>query len=175
MAKGSAKKEGIRRWIKAGAVGALGSLVIFMVMVIGVKVTGFAPFNLPPSAAFLEALGLNVGPLALIAHFVYGIVWALILLALFGDGVNVPKGVAVAGFQWLLLMLVYAPVIGWGFFGIGGPAHALAATEPLYLGNPVTFIGLTLILHAVYGALNGWLIPRWVRQRSAQGAARPTG
>jgi hypothetical protein len=163
------------RWFKAGAVGALGSLIIFIVMLLGVKVTGFAPFNLPPSAAFLEVLGLNVGPLALIGHFVYGIVWALILLALFGGGVNVRNGLAVAGFQWLLLMLVYAPVIGWGFFGIGGPAHALAATEPLHLGSPVKFIGLTLILHAVYGALNGWLIPRWVRQGSAQGAPRPAG
>ena len=157
-------------WLKAGAVGALGSLIIFVAMVMGVQVTGFAPFNLPPSAAFLEALGLNFGPLAPIAHFVYGIVWALILLALFGDGVNVMKGLAVAGFQWLLLMVVYAPVIGWGFFGMGGPAHSLAANEPLFLGNPVEFIVLTLVLHAVYGALNGWLIPRWVRRGGAPGA-----
>lgn len=163
------------RWIKAGAVGFLGSLIIFAVMILGVKVTGAAPFNLPPSAAFLEALGLNIGPLAPIGHFAYGIVWALILLALFGDGVNVGKGLAVAGFQWLLLMVVYAPVIGWGLFGIGGPAHALAASEPLHLGSPVKFIVLTLVLHAVYGALNGWLIPRWIRRGSAHGALHSAG
>ncbi|MEF8793055.1 MAG: hypothetical protein V5A50_05135 [Thiohalorhabdus sp.] len=149
------------RWIKAGAVGLLGSLIIFVVMVLGVQVTGAAPFNLAPSAAFLEAVGLNIGPIAPIVHFLYGIGWAIILLALFGDGVNVAKGLAVAGFQWLLFMVVFAPIIGWGFFGIGGPAHALAADEVLYLGSPVKFLVLTLILHAVYGALNGWLIPRW--------------
>ena len=148
-------------WMKAGAVGFLGSLIIFAVMILGVKVTGVAPFNLPPSAAFLEALGLNIGPLAIIGHFVYGIVWALILLALFGQRVDVARGLGLAGLQWLLLMVVYAPVIGWGVFGFGGPAHNLAADAPLYLGNPVKFVVLTLVLHAVYGALNGWLIPRW--------------
>lgn len=163
------------RWIKAGTVGALGSLIIFVAMLLGVEVTAYAPFNLPPSAAFLEALGLNYGPLAPIGHFVYGIVWALILLALFDDGVTLGKGLAVAGFQWLLLMLVYAPVIGWGFFGIGGPAHALAASEPLHLGSPTRFMGLTLALHAAYGALNGWLIPRWIRREGARGMAGATG
>jgi len=158
------------RWIKAGAVGALGSLIIFAAMVVGVKVTGAAPFNLPPSAAFLEALGLNVGPLAVIAHFAYGIVWAWILLALFGRGVTVANGLGVAGFQWLLLMLVYAPVIGWGVFGLGGPAHTLPVTDPLYLGSSAKFIVMTLVLHAVYGALNGWLIPRWAEGRTLQQA-----
>jgi len=159
------------QWIKAGAVGFLGSLIIFVVMVVGVQVTGFAPFNLPPSAAFLEALGLNIGPIAPIAHFVYGIVWAMILLALFGESVTVAKGLAVAGFQWLLLMAVFAPVIGWGFFGMGGPGHALGAADPLYLGSPLKFVVLTIVLHAVYGALNGWLIPRWIGFRQGLKAA----
>lgn len=163
------------RWIKAGTVGALGSLIIFVVMLLGVEVSAFAPFNLPPSVAFLEVLGLHYGPLAAVGHFVYGIVWALILLALFGDGVTVGKGLAVAGFQWLLLMLVYAPVIGWGFFGMGGPAHALAPSDPLHLGSPARFMVLTLALHAVYGALNGWLIPRWVRRQGVRGMAGATG
>ncbi|HKJ71723.1 MAG TPA: hypothetical protein VKA55_08245 [Gammaproteobacteria bacterium] len=162
-------------WVKAAAVGFLGSLIIFLVMILGVKVTGFAPFNLPPSAAFLEALGLNIGPLAIIGHFAYGIVWAWILLALFGRGVNVANGLGVAGVQWLLLMLVYAPIIGWGFFGIGGPAHALAPDEALHLGNPVKFLVLTLVLHAVYGGLNGWLIPRWIGAARSGQAARSAG
>lgn len=46
------------KWIKAGTIGALGSLVMFALIMFG----GIAPFNLPPSAAFLEKLGINVGP-----------------------------------------------------------------------------------------------------------------
>ena len=158
-------------WIKAAVSGLLGSLVLFAVMVVGVRVTGMAPFNLPPSAAFLQALGLNVGPLAPVGHFLYGALWAVILYALFRERVGMGNALGVAGFQWLLLMVVYAPVIGWGFFGIGGPAHGLPPDAPLYLGSVPRFLVLTLVLHAVYGAINGWLIPRWtaagLRHRTA--------
>ena len=64
------------QWVKAGAAGVIGSLVIFIVMLLGIQVTGMAPFNLPPSAAFLEAIGLPPQPLALLVHFGYGIAWA---------------------------------------------------------------------------------------------------
>lgn len=76
--------------VKAAGAGLLGSLIIFVV--IGVKVTGVAPFNLPPSAAFLEVLGPNRGPVAPIVYFLYGALWAVILLALFREGVTVGKG-----------------------------------------------------------------------------------
>jgi len=62
-------------------------------------------------------------------------------------------GVAV-GAQWLLFMLIYAPAMGWGFFGLGGPAQSMAAQAPLHLGSPVKFLVMTLVLHIVYGAIN---------------------
>lgn len=157
-------------WIKAGAVGALGSLVIFIVMLLGVNVTGFAPFNMPPSAAFLTALGLPAKPLAIIVHFGYGIVWAMILYALFRERVSVANGVALATVQWLIMMLVYSPIIGWGLFGLSGPAHELPPDAPLHLGNPVKYLVMTFVLHLVYGALNGWLIPKWTGDSRTVGA-----
>jgi len=46
-------------------------------------------------------------------------------------------------------------MIGWGVFGMNagdtGDAPALAATVP--------YVVMTLVLHIVYGTLNGWLIP----------------
>ena len=59
------------KWIKALLVGAFASLVMYVIIVAGIA-SGLAPFNLPPSAAFLEYFGLNIGPLALLAHFTYG-------------------------------------------------------------------------------------------------------
>ncbi|MDZ7844375.1 MAG: hypothetical protein U5K99_06210 [Anaerolineales bacterium] len=149
------------QWVKAGAVGALGSLIIFVVMFVGIHVTGVAPFNMPPSAAFLEAIGLPTKPLALIAHFGYGIVWAIILLALFGGKTDVWRGIGVAVIaQWLVLMqLIYSPIIGWGVFGT--QAGTMPADAALALNSMPKYIVLTLVLHIVYGALNGWLIPKW--------------
>jgi len=54
-------------------------------------------------------------------------------------------------------------MIGWGVFGMNagdtGDAPALAATA--------AYVVMTLVLHIVYGALNGWLIPLWtgIRQK----------
>lgn len=159
-------------WIKAGATGALGSLIILVVMIVGIEVTGFAPFNLPPSAAFLKALGIPPEPLAVIAHFVYGIAWAVILYALFESKTDILRGLGVAVvIQWLVLMqLVYSPIIGWGVFGAA--AGSLPPDAPLALTSQAKYIVLTLVLHVIYGGLNGWLIPLWVRgDRGLAGAA----
>lgn len=152
------------QWIKAGAAGAIGSLIIFIVMILGTQVIGFAPFNMPPSAAFLEAIGLPPRPLALIGHFAYGIAWAVILYALFRDKTDVWRGIGLAVIvQWLVLMqLVFSPVIGWGVFGTA--AGSMPADAPLALDSMPRYVVMTLVLHIVYGALNGWLIPRWTGQ-----------
>lgn len=149
------------QWVKAGAVGALGSLIIFIVMFVGTNVTGIAPFNMPPSAAFLETVGLPTKPLALILHFVYGIAWAIILLALFREKTDVWRGIGLAVIvQWLVLMqLIFSPIIGWGVFGV--QAGSMPADAALALNSMPKYIVLTLVLHLIYGALNGWLIPKW--------------
>lgn len=157
-------------WIKAGCAGLIGSLLILIVMFVGVNVTGAAPFNLSPSAAFLAAIGLSPKPLALFLHFGYGFVWAMIVFALFGARTTIAKAMGVAFGQWLLMMIVYSPIIGWGFFGFGGAAHGLPLNAPLYLGNPIKYIVLTLVLHLAYGAINGALIPRWTRSNGRSGA-----
>lgn len=149
------------QWWKVGAVGALGSLIIFIAMFIGINVTSMAPFNMPPSAAFLTTLGLPAQPLALIVHFGYGIVWALIAVAIFRERLDVWRGIGIAVVaQWLVLMqLVYSPITGWGVFGSN--AGALAADAPLALNSMPKYLVMTLLLHIVYGAINGWLIPKW--------------
>lgn len=149
------------QYIKAGTVGLIGSLVIFIVMMLGINVTGIAPFNMPPSAAFLTALGLPAKPLAIILHFGYGFVWAVIAYALFKDKLNVKNAAAVAVVvQWLILMqLVYSPMIGWGVFGMN--AGSLPADAPLALTSTVKYLVMTLVLHIAFGLLNGWLIPKW--------------
>ena len=153
------------QWVKAGAVGALGSLIIFIVMFVGIHVTGVAPFNMPPSAAFLETVGLPTQPLALILHFVYGIAWGIILLALFREKTDVWRGIGLAVIvQWLVLMqLILSPIIGWGVFGV--QAGSMPADAALALNSMPKYIVLTLVLHLIYGALNGWLIPKWAGLR----------
>ena len=160
---------------KAGAVGLLGALIILVVMILGIQITGLAPFNLSPSAAFLYALGLPPMPLALVLHFGVGFIGAAVLYLLFGRGINPLNGIGLALVQWLLLMVVAGPIIGWGFFGFGAPGHALSAEAPLLLGQTIKYVVLTFVLHVIYGGLNGTLIARWMGADGARTGRRRSG
>jgi len=149
-------------WLKAAGVGAIAALVMFILMQIGIR-TGNAPFNVPPSAAFFEALGMPAMPLALIAHFGYGILWSIILVAIFRDQTNWVRGLGLALVLWLGMMLIHSPIIGWGVFGT---ADTAGLPKALQLGNTVKYIVATLILHGVYGGIIGWLNPRWISWRA---------
>jgi len=150
------------RWIKAAVVGALGSLIMFGLIMFGIHGAGIAPFNLPPSAAFLETLGLNVGPLPLLVHFGYGATWSLVLVALYGRATDLGKGLGLATALWVVMMVAYSPLIGWGVFGFGGAGHQLSPADPLYLGSPVKYAVATFILHLIYGGIIGGLNPAWI-------------
>jgi hypothetical protein len=147
------------RYLRAALVGFLGSLLMFVVMYVGIHVTGVAPFNLPPSAALLERMGLNAPPLALVVHFGYGGFWAIVLVAAFQEGATIWTGLGLAGTLWLFMMVVLSPLIGWGVFG--SAAGAIPSSEPLALSSTLKYVVMTGILHVVYGAVVGGLVPRW--------------
>lgn len=159
------------RWLKAAIVGLAGSLVMLAVMKPLIAM-GVAPFNVPPSAAFLIKLGLPPTPLALLVHLGYGATMSVVLYALARDEVNVGRGLALACILWLIMMMVYSPIIGWGLFGFGAAASALPAANPLHLAPGPKYLVATLVLHALYGVTIGGLGQLWIgRQRKA---SRPT-
>lgn len=147
------------KWLKAILAGMIGSLIMFIIMILGINVTGFAPFNLPPSAAFLVSLDFYAGPLPLIVHFGYGAFWSVVLLAIFKEQTTTGKGLGLAMVLWLILMVIYGPIIGWGFFGFG--SEQLASTDQLYLGSAPKYLIVTLLLHVVYGLIIGWVNKVW--------------
>lgn len=140
-------------WVKAAVVGLVAALLMFVVMMVGIHVTGIAPFKLPPSAAFLETLGLNAGPLPLVTHFGYGAFWSIVLVALAGSNADITKGLGLAGGLWLFMMLVLSPLIGWGVFGSG--AGTQSADSVLYLESMPKYVVITLVLHVLYGLVIG--------------------
>lgn len=150
------------KWVKAAVVGILGALVMFILIAFAIQ-RGIAPFNIPPSAAMLTKLGINVGPLALLVHFGYGAFWSMVLVYVFQERTNVWNGMGLAGALWLIMMIVYSPIIGWGFFGFGGAGATLPSDDPLYLAPGPKYLVATLVLHLIYGAIIGWLNPLWIQ------------
>lgn len=148
------------KWIKAAGAGLLGSLIMFLLMMLGIQ-SGIAPFNTPPSAAFLNNLGLPAQPLALIVHFGYGAFWSVLLVYLFGSRADIKRGLGLALGAWLIMMIIYSPIIGWGLFGFGD-AHMMSSTDPLYLEAGPKYLFSTLILHLIFGAIIGWGDAKWI-------------
>lgn len=148
------------RWVKSGLAGFVGGLVMFIIMYIGIHVTGVAPFELPPSQALLRSWGIPEKPLGLIMHFGYAIFWSIVLVAVLKDRVTIWAGLGLSVLLWLGMMLGHSPLIGWGVFGVNGTSESLEAG--LRLSSVPKFIGMTLLLHVVYGLIIGWLNPLMV-------------
>lgn len=149
------------KWLKAIIAGLLAGLVMFIILAIGTN-TGIAPFNIPPSAAFLASRGISPETLAPILHFAYAALGSVILVVIFDRVTNITRGIGWAIILWLIFMIIYSPLIGWGVFGVGGANQELPPDAPLYIGDPGQFILITLLLHVVYGAIIGWLDRVWI-------------
>lgn len=160
-----------KAWAKAAAVGAAASLAMFAIMMPAIA-AGLAPFNVPPSAAMLERLGLAIGPLPLLVHLGYGAFWSAAFVALFGERASLGRGIALGVALWVLMMLVVSPIIGWGLFGAA--AGSRPPDDVLHLASTGRYVVSTLVLHLVYGLVVGTLDPLWLygRRREALREAR---
>jgi hypothetical protein len=160
----------ITRLLKAMFVGCTGSLVMLVLVLLAIQ-NGIAPFNLPPAAAFLARLGVDQTPFPLLLHFGYGAFWSVFFILLFRERTSVAKGLGLGVALWLLMMLVYCPLLGWGVFG-SGSTTGLSPQDPLYHVSGWAFLLSTLIAHLVYGGIVGWFDPRWLgfgpRRRSLE-------
>ena len=156
----------ISSFVRAGIAGFASALVMFIPMVYLVKVAGVAPFNMPPSAAFADALGINFAPFVPpLLHFAYGVAGGIVYLLLFRDSLSFANALILSGAMWLIMMVIYTPIIGWGVLGFG-EAQALPASHPMHLGPAVEYIGVTLAFHVLY-AVALWLAVQGLIGRAA--------
>lgn len=149
------------KWIKTIISGLLATFSMDIAMNAMMYLFGLAPTNIHPAAAFLYNLGIENHFLALLLHFSYGTLWAIVFVYAFDKDISTKRALQLAGVLWFFMMLVYSPVIGWGFLGIGN-ARLLQPDHPLYLNSTGGYILLTFVVHVVYGLalgiLTGWLI-----------------
>lgn len=114
------------------------------------SILGLMPTNIHPAAAFLYNLGVESQFLTKLLHFSYGTLWAFVFIYAFAEDASLKSALQLAGVLWLFMMLVYSPIIGWGFFGYGD-AQLLHAEHPIYLRSAAGYIILTFTVHVAYG------------------------
>lgn len=144
------------KWIKAIIIGVLATFSMDIAMNGAMITLSLAPTNIHPAAAFLYNLGIEHSLFATLLHYSYGTLWAIVFIYTFEDELSVKRGIQLAGVLWLFMMVVYSPIIGWGFFGVGN-AKLLSSEHPLYLNSTIGYLSLTLLVHLVYGSVLGIL------------------
>ncbi len=106
--------------LKALGIGVLTAVFLFAVMGPAFKL-GIAPMPKPPSLAFAQVLlGPNV-PLAigLLFHVAYVTFWALVYVIVFRDHLTFLNALWLGLALWGVILVVFFPIIGWGFLGLG--------------------------------------------------------
>ena len=104
---------------KAGGVGVVTALLLTGVMVPAMKL-GLSPMPKPLGLAFAEtvlgrALPLPVG---LLFHILYVAFWSIAYVSLFRDSLSLTNALVLGGLLWIAVLLVFFPVVGWGFLGL---------------------------------------------------------
>lgn len=161
------------KWIKTIIIGILATFAMDMAMNILMMLFGLVPTNIHPAAAFLYNLGLEYETLSVLLHYSYGTLWALVFVYAFEQKFSILKAILFAGVLWLFMMLVYSPVIGWGFFGIGN-AQLLESTHALYLSSTPDYLIVTLSVHISYGVSLGFLSEKFISKESSKIASSGT-
>jgi len=148
-----------RGWLSGAVVaGFIGTILGGAVLLVGYVVAGSLA-GLPGGlGAMFAALTSNVATrsisdqlgLAVLVHFAVGLLLAIVYARLVEPALSGPgwrRGMLFSLIPWLLSLVVFLPIVGGGFFGLGLGAGLLPA-----IGN--------LIAHLVYGATLGWSYER---------------
>lgn len=120
-------------WPRALGIGIAVSVLTALVMVAGLA-SGVSPFPRPPSLAFAETVlgGSLPMPVGLLFHTVYVTFWSVLFLRYFPEGKRDLKNALILALElWLIVLLLFFPVVGWGFAGTQiSPALIPASAVP---------------------------------------------
>ncbi|MGE5271499.1 MAG: hypothetical protein ACM3JG_17700 [Thiohalocapsa sp.] len=119
-----------REWAKAAAAGLAVGVILAVINVIALK-SHLSPLPKPLGLAFAETLFGRALPLpvGLLFHLAWVTLAAIAYVAVWRDALTLLNAAILAAGLWLLALVVFFPVVGWGFFGLGvSPRLIIPAT-----------------------------------------------
>lgn len=132
-----------RDWLKAVAIGIATAILLSAVMV-PIFMLGISPMPQPLGLAFAETvLGRPLPlPVGLLFHVAYVTFWSVAFVVLFRDALTFINALMLALVLWILVLLVFFPIVGWGFLG-------LAVTPMLIVASLVPHVLFAVFLWAL--------------------------
>ena len=132
--------------LKAFGIGVLTAVLLSVIMVPAFKL-GVAPLPEPPSLALAKLmLGANTPlPVGLLFHVAYVTFWSVVYVSMFRDRLTFLNALWLGLALWVVILAVFFPLLGWGFFGL--------AISP-------RLIPASLVPHLLF-AVFLWALCRW--------------
>lgn len=120
-----------REAAKAVGVGIASAILLSIIAIAG-QMSGASPMPKPLGLAFAERiLGPVPLPVGLLFHVVYVTFWTVVYVALFRTSLTFLNALGLGLFLWLLVLILFFPVVGWGVFGLQvGPQLIVASLVP---------------------------------------------
>ena len=121
-----------REWGKALGVGVVNAVLLSAVMVPLFR-AGISPLPKPLGLAFAErVLGGSLPlPVGLLFHVAYVAFWSMAFVAFLRESLSLRNALTLALVLWIGVLVVFFPVVGWGFLGLGvGPRLIVASAVP---------------------------------------------
>jgi len=112
-----------RDWGKALGLGIVNGVALSVIMVTMTRL-GVSPLPRPLGLAFAETLaGRSLPlPIGLLFHLAYVTFWSMAFVAVFRHTLTLRNALLLALVLWIGVLVIFFPVVGWGFLGLGvGP------------------------------------------------------
>jgi magnesium-transporting ATPase (P-type) len=129
-----------REWWKAVGVGVATAAIVAVLNVIALK-TQVSPLPKPLGLAFAEVVfGRSLPhPVGLLFHLAWVTFFSVVYVILWRNALTLRNAIILASVLWLLVLFLFFPIVGWGFFG-------LAVSPKLILPATVSHLLFALIL-----------------------------
>jgi len=125
---------GAQDWARAVGVGVGVSLLTAAVMVTALK-SGVSPLPKPLGLAFAETVLGRTLPLALglLFHTAWVTAFSVIYVGLFRDALTIVRALGLGAVLWILVLVFFFPVVGWGFLGLAVTPKLIVASAVPHL------------------------------------------
>jgi hypothetical protein len=136
----------VQDWVRAVGVGIGASILTAALMVTALK-SGISPLPKPLGLAFAESvLGRSLPlPVGLLFHTAWVTSFTVIYVGQFRDSLTFLRALALGAALWLLVLVFFFPVVGWGFLGLAVTPKLIVASAVPHLLFVVFLWGLCML------------------------------
>lgn len=136
-----------RHWGRSLVLGIINAILLSAIIVPAIQ-AGVSPLPKPPSLAFAETLAGRPLPLpvGLLFHVAYVTFWSMVFIAAAYPRLTFGRTLGLAAILWVVILVVFFPIIGWGFLGLAVSPKLIVASLIPHLLFGVFLWGLARLL-----------------------------